>query len=347
MADALSTLVLGASYGSILGCRLLYAGHGVKLVCEPDSARMLQIDGFRVRLPVHGQQEPLEVDSRLLAGTLSASGPEGIDPSAYDLVVLAMQEPQYGLPGFRELLAKIGRCHVPCVSLMMMPPLPYLRRIPSLDAANLSAAYTDAPAWESLAASRLTHCSPEWPAVRAWLGQPNAIHVLLPVRLRIAPFESPEHTALLHRMAQRNDARFPLKLTVADSVFVPLATWPSTIAGGYRCITDDGIRCARETVLADIATSQSVYEFVAQVCLRLGSRSQDITPFDEYAAAAEGLSRPDSPARALQDGAQHIERTDRLVQMAAWQQGMRHPAIDRLVATVDRRIEENRRVIRH
>ena len=62
-----------------------------------------------------------------------------------------------------------------------------------------------------------------------------------------------------------------------------------------------------------------------------------------YAVAADGLSRPASAARALNNGALNIERADRLVQLAARQKGMRHPTLDQIVALVDRRLEANRR----
>jgi anti-sigma factor ChrR (cupin superfamily) len=69
-----------------------------------------------------------------------------------------------------------------------------------------------------------------------------------------------------------------------------------------------------------------------------------LVPFEKYAAAAESLSRPASAARALNNGAPNIERADKLVQLAAEQKGMRHPALDAIVALVDRRLEANRKM---
>src|SRR5690606_40307763 len=88
-------------------------------------------------LPVRGREGLVEVNSRNLPGSLSAEGPDTIDPSQYDLVALAMQEPQYRSPGVRELLDRIAKAKVPCMSIMNMPPLPYLARIPGLDVAGL------------------------------------------------------------------------------------------------------------------------------------------------------------------------------------------------------------------
>ncbi len=67
---------------------------------------------------------------RKLPGSLRAAGPGDVNPADYDLVVLAMQEPQYRSPGVRELLDAVARKRVPCMSIMNMPPLPYLKRIP-------------------------------------------------------------------------------------------------------------------------------------------------------------------------------------------------------------------------
>jgi hypothetical protein len=66
-------------------------------------------------------------------------------------------------------------------------------------------------------------------------------------------------------------------------------------------------------------------------------------PFDKYAAAAQSLESPSSAARALAAGAPNIERVDRLVQSVAAQKGLRLPALDEIVARVDRWLERNRR----
>ena len=94
-----------------------------------------------------------------------------------------------------------------------------------------------------------------------------------------------------------------MKLRVYDSIFVPLAKWAMLLAGNYRCITKDGMRTAQEAVHTDIETSRSVYNFVNDLCVKLGAAQDDMVPFEKYAAAAESLTRPASAARALQNGA--------------------------------------------
>ena len=134
-----------------------------------------------------------------------------------------------------------------------------------------------------------------------------------------------------------------MKLKVYDSMFVPLAKWAMLLAGNYRCITRDGMRTAQEAVHSDIETSRSVYNFVVDLCVKLGAKRDDMVPFEKYAAAAQSLTRPASAARALQNGAPNIERADKLVQLIAAQKGMHSPAIDAQVALVDARLDANRK----
>ena len=43
-------LILGASYGSLLGAKFLLAGHSVKLICLPAEAELINAEGIRVRM---------------------------------------------------------------------------------------------------------------------------------------------------------------------------------------------------------------------------------------------------------------------------------------------------------
>jgi hypothetical protein len=148
MSKTYNILLMGASYGSLLASKLLYGGHKIHLVCLPPEAELINAEGFRVRLPVRGRKDPVVLDSRQLPGKVTASGATGIDPKDYDLVGLCMQEPQYRSPGVRELLDAVAKAKVPCMSIMNMPPLPYIKRIPGLDYEALRPAYTDATVWD-------------------------------------------------------------------------------------------------------------------------------------------------------------------------------------------------------
>ena len=77
---AYDILVMGASYGSLLASKLLFGGHSVKLVCLPAEADLINTEGFRVRMPVKGRKDPIEIDSRKLPGKVSAAGPGDVNP---------------------------------------------------------------------------------------------------------------------------------------------------------------------------------------------------------------------------------------------------------------------------
>src|SRR4051812_34339198 len=127
-------LILGASYGSLLGMKLALAGHDVKLVCLPEEAKLMNENGAIVRIPVKGREGLVEVNTKSLPGKVAAGGTTDFDPKDFDLVALAMQEPQYRVPAVRELLDRVAKSGTPCMSIMNMPPLPYLARIPGVDA---------------------------------------------------------------------------------------------------------------------------------------------------------------------------------------------------------------------
>ena len=350
---AYKVLILGASYGSLLATKLLFGGHTVKLVCLPAEAEAINKDGARVRLPVKGRKDLVEIDSRKLPGSLAAGGPGEFKPADFDLVGLAMQEPQYRSAGVRELLDAVARAKVPCMSIMNMPPLPYVKRIPNLNYDGLKAAYTDPTVWDSFDPQLLTLCSPDPQAIRPPEEKVNVLQVTLPTNFKVAKFEDEKSTAILRQLEKDIEvARFdtpegkielPVKLKVHNSIFVPLAKWAMLLSGNYRCITKDGMRTAQEAVHSDIETSRSVYHFVNDLCVKLGASPDDLVPFEKYAAAAQSLVRPASAARALQNGAPNIERADKLVQLIAAQKGLHHPVIDAGVALVDARLEINRK----
>ena len=345
-------LIMGASYGSLLASKLLFGGHSIHLVCLPAEADLINAEGFRVRLPVRGRTDSVELDSRRLPGKVSAGGTAGVNPVDYDLVGLAMQEPQYRSPGVRELLDAVAKSRVPCMSIMNMPPLPYVKRIPGLDYDALKPAYTDPSVWDSFDPATITLNSPDPQAIRPPDEKVNVLMVTLPTNFKVARFDDENSTNILRQLEKDIDAaRFeapegkielPVKLKVFDSIFVPLAKWAMLLAGNYRCVTKDGMRTAQEAVHSDIDTSRSVYDFVFDLCVKLGAKPDDLVPFEKYAAAAQSLTRPASAARALQNGAPNIERADKLVQLIAKQKGLRHPVIDATVALIDARLEANR-----
>ena len=349
---ARNILVFGASYGALLGIKAALAGHDVTLVCRERTAALINAKGVIVRMPVKGRDGLLDVRSQALAGRIRAATPDGIDPRDFDLVVLAMQEPQYRLPGVRELLAAVAESRLPCLSLMNMPPPPYLARIGGIDAAACAESYTDSSVWERFSPQSMTLCSPDAQAFRPPEEEGNVLQVRLPTNFKAARFEGAEATAMLAEIAEGiENARYesggeaidlPVKLKVHESLFVPLAKWSMVMTGNYRCLMPEAIRSIEHAVHADIQASQEVYEWVAKLCRAFGAKDEDMVPFDKYAAAARSLKSPSSAARALEAGAPHIERVDRLVQALAAQKGMRHETVDQTVACVDEWVVRNR-----
>ena len=346
-------LILGAAYGSLLASKMLFGGHKIHHVCLPAEADLINADGIKVTLPVRGRKDPVLLDSKKLPGKVTAGGPQGVNPKDYDLVALAMQEPQYRSPGVRELLDAVGKSRVPCMSIMNMPPLPYIKRIPGLDYEALKPAYTDPTVWDNFDPAFLTLCSPDPQAIRPPDGKANELLVTLPTNFKVARFEDDKHTKILRDLEKDIDAvrydvdgakiELPVKLRVHESIFTPLAKWSMLLAGNYRCITKDGMRTAQEAVHSNIAEAREVYNFVFDLCVKLGAKPEDLVPFEKYAAAAQSLSRPASAARALQNGAPNIERADKLVQLIARQKGMQNDKVDAIVALVDSRLDANRK----
>src|ERR1700729_2517549 len=199
-------LIMGASYGSLLASKLLFGGHTIKLVCLPAEADLINAEGFRVRMPIKGRKDPIELDSRKLPGKVSAAGAGDINPKDYDLVGLAMQEPQYRSPGVRELLDAVAKAKVPCMSIMNMPPLPYIKRIPGLNYDALTPAYTDATVWSSFDPATLTLCSPDPQAIRPPEQKVNVLQVTLPTNFKVARFDDDKNTAILHQLANDIEA---------------------------------------------------------------------------------------------------------------------------------------------
>jgi hypothetical protein len=329
-------LILGASYGSLLATKLLLAGHTVKMVCLPAEADLFNTEGAIVRMPIKGREGLVEIRSRDLPGKLSAGGPDSVNPSDYDL------------------LDKVAKSRVPCMSIMNMPPLPYLKRIPGLNADGLRNCFTDASVWDSFDPKTLTLCSPDPQAFRPPEEKVNVLQVRLPTNFKAARFDSDAHTQILRNLeadieAIRFDAgdgkkiELPVKLKVHDSVFVPLAKWAMLVAGNYRCVQPNEMRPIKDAVHSNLEATRTVYNWVVKLCVSLGASEKDMVPFEKYANAALSLGSPSSAARALAAGAPNIERVDLLVKTIAGQKGQQLAELDHTVTLVEGWLEKNRK----
>jgi len=352
MARKYKILILGASYGSLLGAKMAMAGHAVTLVCLPEEVQLINDEGARVRMAARGVEGLVELNTQMMPGKLSAAGPGEVNPADYDLVGLAMQEPQYGVPVLHELLNSIAAANVPCMSIMNMPPLTYLRRIPGLDIDAIKSSYTDASVWDNLDPALMTLCSPDPQAFRPPTEKINVLQVGLPTNFKAARFDSDEHTGVLTQLEAdiqavrfdtgNREVELPVKLRVHDSIFVPLAKWSMLIAGNYRCVQKDGMRAIKDAVHTDIDATRAAYEWVVELCVSMGGSESDFVPFEKYSNAALSLVNPSSAARALANGAPNIERVDKMVQTIAAQNGMQSDSLDETVDLVDGWLEANR-----
>jgi len=345
-------LILGASYGSLLGTKLAMAGHQVTLVCTAPTARLIEREGTRVRFPVRGRAGLLEIASKALPGKVAACVPRNVQPESYDLIVLAMQESQYGAVDVAPLMQRVAASGRPCLAVMNMPPLPYLHRLERLSPPGLQRCYVNTHLWEQFDPARVTLASPDPQAFRPPNEPKNVLEVGLPTNFKVARFECERDTELLRRLAHDIDAaRFaddgesvdvPVRLKVHDSVFVPLAKWPMLIAGNYRCVESQGAISIHDAVWGDLDASRRIYLWVVDLCLALGAHAADLVPFEKYAQAVRALRKPSSVARALFSGARQVERVDALIERIALQRGIHLPALSGIVARVDDRLQRNR-----
>ena len=101
------------------------AGHDVTLICRSASAALINSEGTEVRIKLRDEDEHRAIRSADLAGKLNAVTPEQARPEEYDIIALAMQEPQYSAPAVRGLMTRIAASQKPCLSIMNMPPLPF------------------------------------------------------------------------------------------------------------------------------------------------------------------------------------------------------------------------------
>jgi len=351
MSNKYNVLILGASYGSLLGCKLALAGHDVTLVCTAPTAKLINQAGVTVRFPVRGQDDQVVVPSQTLPGGIVATTPSLVEVDHYDLVVLGMQEPQYGSQEVKALMAKIAEARKPCMAIMNMPPLPYMKRLPGIDASTLTSCYADPSVWGKFEPGLVTLASPDPQAFRPAGAEKNVLQVSLPTNFKVAHFESSEYTAMLRDIEsdiinsryQHNGAEveLPVKVKVHDSLYVPLAKWSMLMTGNYRCVQKNGMVAISEAVHANVDESLEIYEWTRALCIELGAESGDLVPFEKYAKAAQGLSQPSSAAKALDRGVTAIERVDRLVKLLADQKGLNHPKVDEIVDTVDWYLDRN------
>lgn len=353
--EPLNVLILGASYGLLPGVKLALAGHRLTLVGRRDEiARMAEGDlELRLRDRRTGRDVILRapVASQADRGKVALRTPEQADPAAADFVIFAMQEPQYRDPAVAALAQDIAALRRPILSIMNLPPPPFLRRLGIAAPDALAGVYASAELWRHIDPRKLTNASPDAQALRTDPDAPGRLTVTLASNFKAAPLAEAADQALLERLAhdlshlkiEENGAtiRPPVAMLAHRSPFAPLLKWPMLIAGNCRCVAPDGIRSIRDAVLADIEASRAIYEQVSALVLGLGAEAKDMVAFAAYAKAAEQLDRPSSLARGLAAGATAVERIDRLVLNLMRMNGRDIASVAPIVATIQDRLERN------
>lgn len=340
-------LVLGASYGSLFATKCLMAGHNVTLICTSRTAELINNEGTEVRIKLRGEDAHRSICSQDYKGTCTAITPDQSHPYSYDLIVLAMQEPQYAIPDVKNLMNRIARSGRPVLSIMNHPPLAYLRRIHKLAHVDLSSCYTDAEVWDEFDPALVSLCSPDPQAFRPPDEPNNVLHVGLPTNFKAAAFGDRANTNMLRQLeldianVTLEGKDVPVKLRVYDSLFVPMAKWSMLCAGNYRCVLDEGAQSINSAVHGDLGATAMIYSWVVEVAQQLGAELVDTVPFHKYAHAADNLLKPSSVARAIEAGSSQVERVDKLVQLVARSLDMQNDELDRIVKTVDKRLEDN------
>ena len=343
-----NVLILGASYGSLLSTKILMAGHNVSLVCLPEESSLINSKGTIVRITRQGETTAEEICSKDMPGKLTAVTPDKAHPEDFDLVGLAMQEPQFRSQPVWYLLRRVAKIGKPCLSIMNMPPLAYLRRISTIDADSYLDCYTEPRVWDDFDPETVTLCSPDPQAFRPPDEALNILQVGLPTNFKAARLTNSEHNAVLDRLEKDIEAALylgnsiPVKLRMHDSLFVPMAKWSMLLTGNYRAITADGPRSINEAVHHDFEKSREIYHWVDSLTQKLGASPKDQVPFEKYAKAATQLLKPSSAARAVFSGAHYIERVDKLVQKIGRSFGMINSTVDENVEMVDSYLVNNR-----
>jgi hypothetical protein len=77
MGTKYKILIMGASYGSLLGTKLALAGHSTHLICLPAEADLINKEGAIVRMPVKGRDALVEINSKKLPGKITAARDAG------------------------------------------------------------------------------------------------------------------------------------------------------------------------------------------------------------------------------------------------------------------------------
>lgn len=349
-------LVLGASYGALVAAKTALAGHLVTLVARPEEIEALETNELCVSLPLWPSEARHDCIFRADRGVAKQIGqlgllaPDQVNPSDFDLAFLAMQEPQVGAEELINLFLGISEARLPIISLLNMPPLSFLNRLPNFPIEKVAPHYHSPAVWKALHKSPQTLASPDAQAFRIDPKDPCKLHVSLATNLKVAPFHEKDAQEKLSQLARDiasigldDEKKLPVKLICSDDLMVPFAKMPMLLTGNYRCIQSTGTRSIRDAVWSDIQESEAIYQECLKVLRAFSVPEKVLVPFDLYAKAAKGLTMPSSVARAIEAGAFKVERSDAVLEAMAEHVGVPSIKISQIVRGIDDSIGKNSR----
>lgn len=356
-APAVNVLVLGAGYGLLPAIKLALAGHAVTIVGRDEEIAAMASGPLQVELAMRRTGRRIVLDAPLAAysapGSLTLRTPADAAPEQADFALLAMQEPHFAAPEVAALVARIAAARVPCLSLMNLPPPPFLARLGTVPKSAMEGVFNAPDAWADLDPALVSVASPDAQALRLDGTRPGVLTVTLASNFKAASFADEAAQSLLERLARDMShlqvlsgeelVRPPVALIATASLHAPLAKWPMLLAGNCRSVTEAGPRPIADAVHADLPGSRALYKAVSDLVLRLGARPADLVPFDAYARAAAQLTRPSSIARALESGAVAVERIDRLVLNLLRHYNRDDAPVAKISLLIDALLEANRR----
>jgi len=350
-------LILGANYGLLPGVKLALAGHAVTLVGRREEVAAIAKNGkLELILPQRRSSERMLLEVPLsesaYAGRCALRAPSDVYPGAEDFVILAMQEPHFAAPEIEALMGLIGKAGLPCLSIMNLPPPPFMRRLCDFPPETFAGVYVSGKAWNAIAPELISLASPDAQAVRVKPDAPGRIVVTLPSNFKAAPFLDPQAQLQLVSLARDmshlkvaylgRERHPPVHLLASRSPFVALAKWPMLIAGNCRCFVPGGeIRSIAEAVHDDVEASRKLYLRITELARELGARDADLVAFESYARAAKGLTAPSSLARAIAGGVSQVERIDRLVLNLMRLCGLDTSDVASIADEIDKRLAAN------
>lgn len=343
--DKLSILVLGASYGLVLGLKASWSGHRVDFVCMPHEVDFINEGKASLKIPSKTTDHVLTLGAKDALHSPSGVAPCNVNPTEYDICILAMQEPQYSALEIADLIAQIAHVGLPIVSIMNMPLPPYLSGPLKIDLQHLAPAWHDTKIWSNLDPLRFSAASPDPQATITSDAKGLVVRVNHAANIKASPFHDVKHQRILDTLSSSLEAlrvsqdgilhEVGVRFVAHSHPLVAMAKWPMLITGNFRCWTGTEAIAIADAVNNDRATSKAIYSWVASLCQKLahdaGYANVPLVPFERYADASCSLILPSSLARGLNKGVTRVERVDRLIKGLALGHGMKNDDIIRRV----------------